>query len=313
MTDGNEVHGLDQEVPTAGAGRAFLPFGAAPLPKDRFVLAPGVYDGLTARVAAAAGFDVLYMTGFGTAASLGMPDVGLVTQTEMVDNLRRIVDATGLAVIADADTGYGNAVNVYRTVRSYEKAGAAAIHIEDQVFPKKCGFFEGKQVVAADEHAQKIRAACDARLGDDLVIIARTDALAVTGWDDVVERVVCYREAGADVVFVDGIKTVEDLEQYTERVVGLGLPALYNGSLRPAPDIAARGFRIQICAGLTLMAVYQAVTHGYRRLHDAGTIQDVLDEATEALADNGSLTDVLGLEDVYATERRYGRGEAVQR
>ena len=188
----------------------------------QFVLAPGVYDGLTAKIAGAIGFDALYMTGFGTAASLGMPDVGLATLTEMAGNVARIVEASGLPVIADADTGYGNPLNVQRTVKAYERAGAAALHLEDQVFPKKCGFFEGKRVIPAAEHVQKIKAACDAHASDEFVIIARTDALAVTGWDDVVDRVHAYREAGADVVFVDGIRTRADLDAYIDRVVRPG-------------------------------------------------------------------------------------------
>src|SRR5580704_6562692 len=185
----------------------------------QFVLAPGVYDGLTAKIAGRIGFDALYMTGFGTPASLGMPDVGLATLTEMAANVTRVAEASGLPVIADADTGYGNPLNVQRTVRAYERAGAAALHLEDQVFPKKCGFFEGKRVIPAAEHAQKIKAACDARDGTDLVIIARTDALAVTGWSDVEDRVHAYREAGADVVFVDGIKTRDELDHYIARIV----------------------------------------------------------------------------------------------
>src|ERR1700733_12555378 len=193
--------------------------------KRGFVLAPGVYDALSAKVAAHIGFDVLYMTGFGTAASMGMPDVGLATLTEMAANVGRVVEASGLPVIADADTGYGNPLNVQRTVRAYERAGAAALHLEDQVFPKKCGFFEGKRVIPATEHVQKIQAACDARASDDFVVIARTDALAVTGWDDVVDRVSAYRDAGADLVFVDGIKTRADLDAYVDRVVRPGLPA----------------------------------------------------------------------------------------
>src|SRR3984957_466469 len=157
--------------------------------KRGFVLAPGVYDALSAKIAGHIGFDALYMTGFGTAASLGMPDAGLATLTEMAANVARVAEAGGLPVIADADPGYGNPLNVQRTVKAYERAGAAALHLEDQAFPKKCGFFEGKRVIPGGEHVQKIKAACDARSDDGFVVIARTDALAVTGWDDVVERV----------------------------------------------------------------------------------------------------------------------------
>jgi 2,3-dimethylmalate lyase len=276
----------------------------------QFVLAPGVYDGLSAKIAGTIGFDVLYMTGFGTAAALGLPDVGLATLTEMAANVGRVVDASGLPVIADADTGYGNPLNVQRTVRAYERAGAAALHLEDQVFPKKCGFFEGKRVIPAAEHVQKIRAACDARARDQFVIIARTDALAVHGWDDVVDRVGAYLEAGADVVFVDGIRTREDLDNYVRRVVAPGLPALYNGALIGAGEAQRLGFRIQILAGAALFAAYSGIYQALAEVRETGSYQ----AEAAILADgagNGKLppiTHVLGLPEVYGLERRYQVG-----
>lgn len=269
----------------------------------RFVLAPGVYDGLTAKIAAHVGFDALYMTGFGTAAALGMPDVGLTTLTEMAANVSRCVEASGLPVIADADTGYGNPLNVQRTVRAYERAGAAGLHIEDQVSPKKCGFFEGKQVIPAREHAQKVRAACDARSDAGFVIIARTDALAVTGWDDVVERVAAYRNAGADVVFVDGIKTRADLDAYVERVVRPGIPALYNGALVSATQAETLGFRIQILAGAALVSAYRAVLATLRGVKQNGQLP--AEPAVDPALASAPITDVLGLPDVYEREQRY--------
>ncbi len=174
------------------------------------ILAPGVYNALFAKTVESTGFEVVYVTGFGTAARYGYPDVGLITQTEMVQNLRHICRATTLPVLADADTGYGNIVNVRRTVREYEQAGVAGFHIEDQVFPKKCGFMEGKAVIALEEHVQKIKAALDARRDADTVVIARTDALAPNGWEDAITRARSYREAGADLIFVDGIRTLAD-------------------------------------------------------------------------------------------------------
>jgi 2,3-dimethylmalate lyase len=276
----------------------------------RFVLAPGVYDGLSAKIAASIGFDVLYMTGFGTAAALGMPDVGLATLTEMAANVGRVVDASGLPVIADADTGYGNPLNVQRTVRAYERAGAAALHLEDQVFPKKCGFFEGKRVIPAAEHVQKIRAACDARSTDRFVIIARTDALAGHGWDDVVDRAHAYRDAGADVVFVDGIRTREDLDNYVSRVVAAGLPALYNGGLVSAAEADRLGFRIQILAGAALFAAYSGMYQALAGIRETGTFPAEAAILADGAA-NGQLpaiTDVLGLPEVYGLERRYQAG-----
>src|SRR3984893_7958161 len=165
------------------------------------VLAPGAYDCLSARLIMAAGFPAVYMTGFGTAAAyLGRADVGLHGMSEMVDNARRIVEAVGVPVIADADTGYGNPINVIRTVHEYEHAGVAAIHIEDQLAPKKCGHMEGKQLVPADEMVAKLRAAVEARR-TDLVLIARTDARAVEGLDEALKRARMYWDAGADVIF----------------------------------------------------------------------------------------------------------------
>jgi 2,3-dimethylmalate lyase len=233
------------------------------------LLAPFVYDGLQAKIAERTGFKAVYMTGFGTAAARGYPDLGLLTMTEMVQNVRAISHAVNLPVICDADTGYGNPVNVWRTVREYEDAGAAALHIEDQVFPKRCGFLAGKQVIAMDEMVPKVRAACDARRDSNFVIIARTDALAVNGWDDVVRRARRYRAAGADLIFVDGIRTLDDLKRY---VAELGdLPLLYNGSLLPVADLARAGFKLTIHTG-TLMAAFVGFRDAMRQLKETGVI-----------------------------------------
>jgi methylisocitrate lyase len=176
----------------------------------------------------------------------------------MVANVRTVCAATSLPVICDADTGYGNVINVRRTVQAWEAAGAAALHLEDQVFPKKCGFMAGKQVIPTDEAVMKLRAAVDARRDPDLVIIGRTDALAVTGWDDVVARVSAFHEAGADLVFVDGIRRRRDLDDYVQRVVSRGLPCLYNGALVDGAEAAAMGFKVQILPGLAIGAVYRS-------------------------------------------------------
>ena len=170
------------------------------------VVAPGAFDPLAARLVEEAGFPAVYMTGFGTSAALlGRPDVGLLTMTEMADNAARIAACVNIPVIADADTGYGNPVNVIRTVGAYEAAGVAGIHIEDQVAPKKCGHTDGKQIIAAAEMAQKVRAAVDARSDPDFVIIARTDARAVEGLDSALDRAAQYLEAGADALFVEAV------------------------------------------------------------------------------------------------------------
>src|SRR5260370_5203530 len=197
------------------------------LATPQMIVAPFVFDCLQAKLAAAAGFDCLYMTGFGTAAARGYPDLGLLTMSEMVATARAIANSVNVPVICDADTGYGNPLNVWRTVREYEDAGASALHIEDQVWPKKCGFLAGKQVIPLDQMAPKVRAACDARRDRDFVIIARTDALAVNGWEDVERRCRAYSAAGADLIFVDGIRTKQDLTDYAARLGDL--PLLYNG------------------------------------------------------------------------------------
>jgi 2-methylisocitrate lyase-like PEP mutase family enzyme len=263
------------------------------------VVAPFCLNAFHAKIAEMVGFGAVYMTGWGTAAERGFPDVGLITQTEMVQNARYIVNAVDVPVICDADTGYGNPLNVWRTVRDYETAGAAAIHIEDQVLPKKCGFFSGKQVIPMEEHVQKIRAALDARQEGDLVIIARCDALAVNGWEDTIRRCRVYREAGADVVFVDGIRTPTDLQTYAREL--RDLPRLFNGGQRfrmPTHKVADMGFKIMITGG-TNMVVFAAVKRAFDELKETGTV------SPELLGDMDEALDMLELPTIYEIERRY--------
>lgn len=242
----------------------------AMLAGPEMVLAPFVYDALQAKVAAQLGFAAVYMTGFGTAAARGYPDLGLLTMSEMADNVRAIARAVDVPLICDADTGYGNPVNVWRTVREYEDAGAAALHIEDQVWPKRCGFLAGKQVIAMEEMVPKVRAACEARRDPNLVIIARSDALAINGWDDTERRCRAYRAAGADMIFVDGIRTREDLENYARRLGDL--PLLYNGQLMPAAELARYSFKLTIYSG-TLLAYYQGVRDILSELRQTGAVR----------------------------------------
>lgn len=267
------------------------------LNSSEMVVAPFVYDGLQAKIAERTGFKAVYMTGFGTAAARGYPDLGLITMTEMVQNVRAISHAVDLPVICDADTGYGNPVNVWRTVREYEEAGAAALHIEDQVFPKRCGFLTGKQVIPSEEMVPKVRAACDARRDPNFVIIARTDALAVNGWDDVARRARAYRAAGADLIFVDGIRTIDDLKRY---VTELGdLPLLYNGSLLPVADLERYGFKITIHTG-TLMAAFVAMRDAMRQLKDTGVLDVPI---TGHLF--SELIETLGVPEMEALSKKY--------
>jgi len=202
-----------------------------------------------------------------------------------------------IPVICDADTGYGNPVNVWRTVNEYERAGAAALHIEDQVWPKRCGFLAGKQVIPQDEMVPKVRAACDARHNPDTVIIARTDALAVNGWDDVVRRATAYREAGADLIFVDGIRTLDDLRNYAERLKNL--PLLYNGQLLPVAELARHGFRLTIYSG-TLLHYYQSARNALSELKETGAVKPVAHDNAFR-----ELIDLLGVDEMDALGKKY--------
>ena len=196
-------------------------------------MVPGAYDTLTARLVEQAGFDAVYLTGGGYSRANGYPDLGLLTLSENVRFIALTVEAVGIPVIADADTGYGNAINVIRTVREYEKAGVAAFHIEDQVAPKKCGHYEGKEVIPVGEMVGKIKAAADTRRDADLVIIARSDARAIEGLDAAIDRVNAYLEAGADVGFVEAPQNVEELRTVARRVAGPALVNVFEGGKTP--------------------------------------------------------------------------------
>ena len=267
------------------------------LERPGMLLAPFVYDALQARIAEEAGFEVIYMTGFGTAAARGKPDLGLLGLAEMVENVRRIAGAVSVPLIADADTGYGNALNARQTVREYEAAGAAALHIEDQVWPKRCGFLSGKQVISSEAMVSKVRAVCDARRDPDFVIIARTDALQPNGWDDAERRARAYREAGADLVFVDGIRTVEDLEIYAKRLADL--PLLYNGQLLPADALERRGFKVAIHPG-TLAVGYRALRDALCQLRETGQLGSPDDAIAFA-----EILRLLGVQETLATAEAY--------
>ena len=261
------------------------------------VVAPFVLNALHARIAEAVGFQAVYMTGAGTAAERGFPDVGLLTMTEMVANAKYIANAIDIPVICDSDSGYGNALNVRRAVREYEAAGVAAIHLEDQAFPKKCGFFEGKQVIPLEEHALKIRAALDARTDPDFVIIARCDAYAVTGWEDTIRRCNAYIAAGADLVFVDGIKSPEDIRSYAQDMAAL--PRMYNGDLMNTNEVAALGYRLMIC-GSTIWLIYQQVKESFEELKHTGAVDP------SRYATRWDVAGLLGLDQIYELERQYG-------
>jgi carboxyvinyl-carboxyphosphonate phosphorylmutase len=239
------------------------------------IVAPGAYDGFSAHLIERAGFEAVYMTGAGTAGShLGMPDLGLATMTEMANHARHLAFAVSIPLIADADTGYGNALNVVRTVHEYEGAGVAGLHLEDQVAPKKCGHLAGKQVIPAREFAEKIRAAAENRTDPDFVIIARTDARAVTGLDDAIERAHLYREAGADVIFVEAPQTEDEIERIAREVRAPLLANMVQGGRTPSvkfSELERLGYKIVIYPGLCMAAAIQAIEDALRRLRERET------------------------------------------
>ena len=231
------------------------------LRQDGMIVAPGAYDGITARLVAQAGFSAVYMTGAGTSATYGYPDFGLLTMTEMVENAARIVRTSGIPVIADADTGYGNELNVLRTVRDYEQCGVAGIHIEDQVSPKKCGHLDDKQIVPREDWLAKIRAAAHARRDPDFLIIARTDSRAVAGFEEAIARANAALQAGADMAFVEAAQTMEEVAAIPRRVAGPCLLNVVRKGKTPEIDLReaeALGYKLAIVPGLLFKAAMGA-------------------------------------------------------
>jgi carboxyvinyl-carboxyphosphonate phosphorylmutase len=276
------------------------------------IVAPGAYDALSARLIAQAGFPAVYMTGFGTAASvLGQPDVGLLTMSEMVSRAAAISAviasvADDLPLIADADTGYGNPINVRRTIHEYERAGVAGLHIEDQVWPKKCGHMEGKQVIPMDEMVQKVRAAVDARQDPDFVIIARTDANAVHGLEDAIRRGKAYQEAGADVIFIEAPRSMTELRSIAQAFPSI--PLLFNwaesGKTPPLllEEIRALGFKLVIFPVSLLFAATYSMLGLLEVLKQGQTPASFASQ----MVTFSQFTEHIGLPDIQALEKRYG-------
>ena len=276
------------------------------LESGQTIVAPGAFDPLAARLVEEAGFPAVYMTGFGTSAALlGRPDVGLLTMTEMADNAARIAACVDIPLIADADTGYGNPLNVIRTVGAYEAAGVAGIHIEDQVAPKKCGHMEGKLVIPAAEMAAKIRAATEARTNPGFVIIARTDARAVEGFDQAQARARLYLEAGADALFIEALTSEAEIAEVPRAFPGV--PLLFNwaeGGKTPPVSLARLqqlGYRIVIFPISTLLAATAAMRRILQEIAQAGTPAAALG----GLPAFGEFVDFIGLPEVRAAEQRY--------
>ena len=271
------------------------------------VVAPGVADALAARLVAREGFEAAYMTGFGTSITrLGMPDIGLLTMSEMVDNASRIAEIAGIPLIADADTGYGNPMNVRRTIREYEKAGVAAVHLEDQSWPKRCGHLAGKRVIPQAEMVAKIKAAVDARQDPDFMIITRTDAIAVEGLERALERGQANREAGADMLFIEAPVGREQVEQVAQRFKGV--PLLYNMAASgktpdiPAEELGKLGFKLAIFPNYVILAAIPAIQAMLRELKKTGTIGHWRDR----MATFKEFTEIAGLPEVQQLEARYG-------
>jgi carboxyvinyl-carboxyphosphonate phosphorylmutase len=273
-------------------------------------MAPGAYDCLTAKLIETAGFPAIYMTGAGTSvARLGYPDLALATMTEMLDNASQIASIVDIPVIADADTGYGGILNVRRTVRQYERSGVAALHLEDQEFPKRCGHLDDKRVIPTDDMVQKIEAAVDARTDEDFTIIVRTDAIAVTGWDDAMRRCQEYVKAGADVLFVEALRTPEQIEQAGRE---LNVPLLYNyvetgkSPLLPAHELERMGFKIVIYPASGLLSAMYAVRETLAILKQQGTTAHLL-ENMDSLQD---CFEAVGLSEMLADDARFATNKA---
>ena len=274
---------------------------------DDFIVAPGVYDMISAKMADSIGFDALYMTGSGTVAShLGVPDAGIATYTDMVSRAGRVASGTNTPLIADADTGYGGLVNVRETVRGYEMAGVAAIQIEDQDFPKKCGHLSGHKLIPAEEMVTKIKVALDSRIFDETLIIARTDARKAMGRDEAMRRSEMYVEAGADILFYEAPSDIHEMREIGN-VFGRDIPLLsnmVNGGVTPVmkpEELAKLGYRIAIFPSAGFLATCNALKAVYGSLKKKGDAED----GGVDLFSFGEFNDLMGFNDIVKFEERY--------
>lgn len=274
------------------------------LDQSRFIAAPGVFDLISALLADRMGFEALYVTGYGTvASSLGLPDAGLATYTEMIDRIGRIAAMTKTPVIADADTGYGGLLNVRHTVRGYEAAGVAAIQLEDQEFPKKCGHTPNRRVISKADMVRKIKVAVDSRSSADFLIIARTDARTSLGLDEAISRGQAYAEAGADIIFIESPESEQELAEIAKRVSAPLLANIVNGGrtpMVPTSRLAELGYALAIFPVVGFLAATKAMQAAYRDILENGTTTD--HSLMFPFADFNKL---IGFEDVWEFERRY--------
>ena len=276
--------------------------------EKKFVVAPGAHDALTAAIIGKLGFDAVYMTGYGQSAShLGKPDVGLMTMSEMVMRAANMVEAAGVPVIADADTGFGNAVNVMRTVREYEKAGVAVIQLEDQVMPKKCGHMIGRQVVGLDEMVGKIKAAVDARINPDFMIMARTDARTTQGIEAAIERGLAFKEAGADIVFIESPETAEEMKMINEKIPGLTLANMVEGGRTPMmknAQLKELGYNLVIYPTASTYVTTKAMVDLWEGLRRDDTTETMID----SMIPFEKFNELIGLPRIREIESNYATG-----
>jgi 2-methylisocitrate lyase-like PEP mutase family enzyme len=275
------------------------------LQRDKLLIAPGCFDGLSARLVEEAGFEAAYLSGGAVARSMGIPDIGLVTMSEALERAAQVVSAVKIPVIADADTGYGNAVNLVRTVREFERTGVAAIHIEDQITPKRCGHLDGKEVVTLAEMEKKLAAALAARADPDFCIIARTDARGVHGLDDAIRRARAFAKLGIDAIFVEAPQSESELEQIPKLVTGIPiLVNVFKGGktpMLPAEKLEQMGYRIAIYPSETQRAGIYAMRTVLRLLKNEGTTESI----DAALTSFNERDQIVALDEWQSLERRY--------
>ena len=282
----------------------------ARLASKPIVVAPGVYDALTAHIAEQAGFSALYVSGAGIAYTrLGRPDIGLVSMDEVANTIAMIRDRVSAHLLVDADTGYGNALNVNRTVRLFERMGANAIQLEDQSFPKRCGHLDDKALIPAEEMVGKLKAALDARASNETLIIARTDAIAVEGFERAIARAISYRDAGADVLFIEAPKTRAELQRIPPALKGIPLMAnIVEGGKTPplaAKDLEAIGFALVIFPGAIVRTLARTASEFYASLAKHGTTEPFLDR----MYDFSALNELIGTPEMIALGKKYEKGQ----
>jgi 2-methylisocitrate lyase-like PEP mutase family enzyme len=275
------------------------------LQRERLLVAPGCFDGLSARLVEQAGFEAAYLSGGAVARSMGIPDIGLVTMSESIERAAQVVGAVKLPVIADADTGYGNAINLVRTVREFERAGVAAIHIEDQITPKRCGHLDGKEVISLAEMEKKLAAALAARRDKDFAIIARTDARGVHGIDDAIRRARAFAELGVDAIFVEAPQSEAELAEIPRRLPGIPLLVnVFKGGktpMLPVSRLEEMGYRIAIYPSETQRAAIHAMRSALATLKREGTTESI-DDSLTTFKDRDR---VVGLDDWQNIERQF--------